>query len=372
MDAVFEGYGKNFGDLKYDTPDYNKLAALEKNVLKFSAAKDSAMRADLTKALRDGDRTRTFAEFKQEAQKILTEYKLHHLKTEYNAAVAGAQMASKWVDVEKAAKINPKGAKGVLLEYRTMEDSRVRPEHASLNRTILPADHPFWKTWTPPNGWGCRCTIVRLNKGKVTPDKDIVYPEKLPPKMYQQNLAQKGDALPITGQQFPGIPKTILAHAETLIPHERRFNRVIEHKNGGYVDIHADYKPNPKDHKLLLEIAHEKAKEGHRVELLPKIDKATDPGRKTTLAGAIEGKNPDLRINGEYVEVKSPTSHKKVITRIHEAADQADIAIINLPHPHKIGKKMVEEIFKNKPDLKYFELREKGKYTRFSREDYKK
>ncbi|MBN2188382.1 MAG: hypothetical protein JW699_02925 [Chitinispirillaceae bacterium] len=41
--------------------------------------------------------------------------------------------------------------------YRTMDDGKVRPEHAAWNNLVLPADDPWWKTHTPPNGWGCRC-----------------------------------------------------------------------------------------------------------------------------------------------------------------------------------------------------------------------
>lgn len=41
--------------------------------------------------------------------------------------------------------------------YRTMDDGRVRPEHKAWNNTVLPANDPWWKTHTPPNGWGCRC-----------------------------------------------------------------------------------------------------------------------------------------------------------------------------------------------------------------------
>lgn len=43
--------------------------------------------------------------------------------------------------------------------YRTMDDGRVRPEHAAWNNLILLSDDPFWQTHYPPNGWGCRCEV---------------------------------------------------------------------------------------------------------------------------------------------------------------------------------------------------------------------
>jgi hypothetical protein len=35
-----------------------------------------------------------------------------------------------------------------------------RPQHLAWNGLTLPHDHPFWKTHSPPNGWGCRCRVV--------------------------------------------------------------------------------------------------------------------------------------------------------------------------------------------------------------------
>lgn len=39
-----------------------------------------------------------------------------------------------------------------------------RPEHKAWSDAglTLPADHPFWDTHSPPNGWGCRCRIVAV------------------------------------------------------------------------------------------------------------------------------------------------------------------------------------------------------------------
>lgn len=34
-----------------------------------------------------------------------------------------------------------------------------RPLHQAWHNTVLPKDHPFWKTHFAPNGWGCRCEI---------------------------------------------------------------------------------------------------------------------------------------------------------------------------------------------------------------------
>ncbi len=41
-----------------------------------------------------------------------------------------------------------------------------RPEHLAWSDSglTLPADHPFWDTHYPPNGWGCRCRVVAVRE----------------------------------------------------------------------------------------------------------------------------------------------------------------------------------------------------------------
>jgi hypothetical protein len=39
-----------------------------------------------------------------------------------------------------------------------------RPQHLAWDGLVLPADHPFWQTHAPPNGWGCSCRIVGLRR----------------------------------------------------------------------------------------------------------------------------------------------------------------------------------------------------------------
>jgi SPP1 gp7 family putative phage head morphogenesis protein len=49
-------------------------------------------------------------------------------------------------------------------QYVTMEDDRVRPEHAALDKIVLPADSPFWSNHFPPWDWGCRCQAVPISQ----------------------------------------------------------------------------------------------------------------------------------------------------------------------------------------------------------------
>lgn len=41
--------------------------------------------------------------------------------------------------------------------YRHYRSPFEREEHLAWNDLVLPLDHPWWKTHTPQNGWGCKC-----------------------------------------------------------------------------------------------------------------------------------------------------------------------------------------------------------------------
>ncbi|QYK42857.1 MAG: hypothetical protein KF887_07075 [Paracoccaceae bacterium] len=47
-----------------------------------------------------------------------------------------------------------------LLIYRHGGSLEPRLQHLGWDGLILPADHPFWQTHAPPNGWGCSCYVI--------------------------------------------------------------------------------------------------------------------------------------------------------------------------------------------------------------------
>lgn len=48
--------------------------------------------------------------------------------------------------------------------YDAVNDRRTRPSHAALDGMVFPANHSFWDTWYPPNGYRCRCTVRSLSE----------------------------------------------------------------------------------------------------------------------------------------------------------------------------------------------------------------
>lgn len=107
---------------------------------------------ELTRA--DGSR-KGFREFLSDVRKVDETYNKVWLRAEYNFAHRSAQMAARWEASEKHGD-------RYLLQYRTQSDDKVRAEHAALHGVTLEKTDGFWDYYLPPNGWGCRCTVVEV------------------------------------------------------------------------------------------------------------------------------------------------------------------------------------------------------------------
>jgi SPP1 gp7 family putative phage head morphogenesis protein len=135
-------------------------AALEQNTFIFSGFKTDKALTEVSQLLigKDGG-FKPFKDFLNDVQKIDQVYNKNYLNAEYNLAVQSVQMALKWKEFVK-------DGDNYDLQYRTAFDEKVREEHRPLHAITLPVSDPFWRKYFPPNGWGCRCTVVQVRKGK--------------------------------------------------------------------------------------------------------------------------------------------------------------------------------------------------------------
>ncbi len=198
MPGVFDGFGKSFSDVDYDTPDFGTLAALEKNVYYFGTAKNYNQLKEINLALKDSKgKIRPFNDFKKDAANITDRYNINWLEAEYNHAVASAQMTRRWHEIQEAKSILP------MLSYETAGDERVRIHHAELEGITKPVDDPFWDLYYPPNGWNCRCDVLQTDD-KETPNKRMKYPEVV--ELFKTNTAKQGIVYP-NGHPYYALPK---------------------------------------------------------------------------------------------------------------------------------------------------------------------
>ena len=146
----------------HDVPETLRYA-LENNGFIFSGFKTfHALREVGLSMLDDKGNVKPFDDFRKDVQQINQNYNVNWLNAEYKHALGSSLMAVKWAALSK-------DTDRYFLQYRTAQDSRVRPDHAALDGITLPADDPFWSKYYPPNGWGCRCQAVQVRRAKYQP-----------------------------------------------------------------------------------------------------------------------------------------------------------------------------------------------------------
>lgn len=114
-----------------------------------------------------------FERFYNDVQRVDETYNRNYLRAEYNFVSTSAEMAARWEEFEK-------DGDRYFLQYRTVGDDQVRKEHAALDATTLPVEHPFWDTHYPPNGWNCRCNVVQVRKSRypATSEEELIERKK--------------------------------------------------------------------------------------------------------------------------------------------------------------------------------------------------
>lgn len=134
--------------------------ALSEDIFVFSGFKTYHNLKEASALLLDEDgKIKPFGRYLQDIRAIHERYNKSYLEAEYLFATQSARMAGKWQEhAQDEDRYN--------LQYRTAGDARVRQEHQALDLVTLPASDPFWAEYYPPNGWRCRCNVVRVRKGK--------------------------------------------------------------------------------------------------------------------------------------------------------------------------------------------------------------
>lgn len=80
------------------------------------------------------------------------------LRTIYDANIRSARAAGQWERIQRTKRAMP------YLLYGLGPSERHRPHHESKAGLVLPVDDPFWATWMPPNGWGCKCWVRQITR----------------------------------------------------------------------------------------------------------------------------------------------------------------------------------------------------------------
>lgn len=114
----------------------------------------------MEEALKNGE---TLENFKARIAEAIKTQGWHDYRVEniFRTNMQTAYAAGRYKKMQAVKKSRP------YWQYMAIMDRRVRPSHAILNGMVYPADHEFWKTNYPPNGFRCRCGVRSLSARQV-------------------------------------------------------------------------------------------------------------------------------------------------------------------------------------------------------------
>ena len=123
----------------------------------------AAVQTAIGKAIQDGE---TLADFKGRIGDILEEQgwtgrKAWRVENIFRTNVQSAYMAGRYAQMKRVATSRP------YWQLVAVHDRRTRQTHLAVDGLVYPADHPFWQTWYPPNGFACRCIVITLSERQV-------------------------------------------------------------------------------------------------------------------------------------------------------------------------------------------------------------
>ena len=114
----------------------------------------------IEEALKNGE---TLADFKKRIAAAIQAQGWHDHRVEniFRTNMQTAYSAGRYKKMQAVKASRP------YWQYIAVMDKRVRPSHAILHEKVYPADHEFWSSNYPPNGFRCRCGVRTLSARQV-------------------------------------------------------------------------------------------------------------------------------------------------------------------------------------------------------------
>lgn len=360
-DAVDEG-------LKVVPLDEVSVQRLQESNFVFSGYKTFHQLNEAFPSLLDKDgNIKPFDTFLQDVQSINENYNKYYLKAEYNFAKQSSLMAARWKSFSTDKRYN--------LQYRTVGDERVRISHRALNRITLPITSQFWGWYFPPNGWGCRCTVVqvRAKDYKVSDEQDAMNAgsQSTAGKHQEMFRFNPGKQMATFPAYNPYTVKTCIGcdYKRTKNPKNDQCAacKIVQELAGytvfpttnGTVRIHERHGKNEREENLNI-ATYLANKHGYNIDLLENIE-----GKKTS-----DSYNHTLGVEQEYKRSVTPTKNS-IDSLLRSAKEQAGDIVLSVDSDieWKDLTAALRPRVKRSEKISYITIIRDGKDHRYSREE---
>ena len=347
---VGEGPGVRF---EYGTPNYEFLKQLQTNTAVFAAFKAHSQIKEMAALLKDNDgNLRSKEDFKKEALKIDSKYRVDHLDTQYDTAVRSARMASQWAKFQKNKRIYPN------LRYMLTKAAKPDANHMKYVGITRPVDDAFWNAHYPPNRWRCQCSVEQ------TDDAATDVPDNLPevPAEFAFNSGKTGQVFDLKNSEYiksvpPKEQPALIKKAKEIVNMDAAkdlpYQTLYKSKNGAEVTYHPLEKGEP-DFNQLTKTAISLANKGYDVQMLPGVK---DQNLRNILLPAdiaANSKTPDYIIDKNFTaEMKDVqgTSRNSIKRPFSTSKGQSENIIINIPDGYPFSEEEVLHMVNNSWNL---------------------
>jgi len=168
---LISAMNKGLGGTSFDDND-SRLAlqnAFKANLEQFSYAKTlTQFHLFKDSMFNDKGQIQSFATVKKAVADIGEVFNKNYLAAEHQFVTQSAIMSHKWDTLDSE-----------YLEFTTVGDSRVRPEHKIFDKFTALKTDPIWRRLYTPLDWGCRCTVIPGISKNISKEYDSEWANKM-------------------------------------------------------------------------------------------------------------------------------------------------------------------------------------------------
>ncbi|GIZ10272.1 phage minor head protein [Flavobacterium sp. UMI-01] len=187
VEAMHKGFGGTYDDNDSRTALQDKF---KRNIEQFSYAKTLTQFHLFKDALfNDKGQIQSLATVKKAVADTGEVFNNNYLRAEHSFVTQTAIMANKWETLDSE-----------YLEFTTVGDSHVRPEHRKFDKFTALKSDPIWRRLYTPLDWGCRCTVIPGTKKNVSKEFDSDWANKAVDPLVKGTIFDNNAAL--TGKIF--------------------------------------------------------------------------------------------------------------------------------------------------------------------------
>jgi hypothetical protein len=189
---LVEAMNKGFEEASFDDEDSRKSmqSKFTQNINQFSYAK-TLTQFQLFKeyVFNNKGQLNSFEAVKKRVADTGEIFNNNYLRAETQFVTQSAIMAHKWETLDSE-----------YLEFTTVGDNRVRPEHKIFDKFTALKTDPIWKRLYTPLSWGCRCTVIPGKATNVSKEYDSEWANKMVDPLVKGTIFDNNAAL--TGKIF--------------------------------------------------------------------------------------------------------------------------------------------------------------------------